>query len=328
MPEPRGEIHGVATDGRFIVSGGSDGLIRLFAMDADEPSSTASIELLETWRHSRIDGEHHEVYTVGIHASDRTACTVASGGHDDAARAWRVALDCGVSLLWGTDTTGRGHHNWVRKVLVTDDLLVSASLDNTVLVSGLETGRVHHTLSHPDWAIALAVDGAVCATGCDDGFVRMWDLGSGKLMRCFDTGHHVIRAIALRGDLLATGSGVTGYDRPIRLWSLRVDTAVVAAPPAPTRPPTSIFNAQPPATAVGQTATMLSDIGWNEGEHRDQHVPPGSDHGRRGVYGLAITARTGLVVAAPERGPALLVFAPSLGAQPPPPVPPPPSHGA
>ena len=80
-------------------------------------------------------------------------------------------------------------------------------------------GGARRTLKHPDDACAMAVEGDVVVTGCDDGQVRLWSLSSGTLTRSFDWGRTQGRmsALALCGGLLACGGEYDGF---ATVWSI------------------------------------------------------------------------------------------------------------
>jgi WD40 repeat protein len=66
--------------------------------------------------------------------------------------------------------------------------IVSGSLDNTVRVWNLATGRLERTLDgHADSVCAVAVtpDGTRIVSGSWDNTVRVWNLASGHLVACW-----------------------------------------------------------------------------------------------------------------------------------------------
>jgi WD40 repeat protein len=80
------------------------------------------------------------------------------------------------------------HTGSVEAVAVSPDnqLVVSASRDETVRVWNLHSGRLVRTLKgHTDWvrAVAVSPDNQLVVSGDDDETVRVWELHSGRLVR-------------------------------------------------------------------------------------------------------------------------------------------------
>ena len=78
--------------------------------------------------------------------------------------------------------TLKGHSEWVRNLIVTQDgkVLISASDDGTVKMWDVETGRQFRTLrSHkgPVRGIALSADQRYLATAGNDRLIKLWEGG-------------------------------------------------------------------------------------------------------------------------------------------------------
>jgi WD40 repeat protein len=66
------------------------------------------------------------------------------------------------------------------------------------------------------WSVGFSPDGAVLASGGDDGVVRLWRAGDGALLREL-TGHTgQVRSVAFSPDGAVLASG--GADGVVRLW--------------------------------------------------------------------------------------------------------------
>jgi WD40 repeat protein len=100
--------------------------------------------------------------------------------------------------------------------------VVSGSMDYTLKVWDLETGREVHTLAgHESWVQAVAVtpDGQYAVSGSRDYTLKVWDLQTGREMRTL-AGHrdHVL-AVAVMPDGRYAISG--SDDRTLKVWNLK-----------------------------------------------------------------------------------------------------------
>jgi WD40 repeat protein len=91
-------------------------------------------------------------------------------------------------------------------------------------------------LKHPVLKVEAAAfhpDGRLCATGCGDGRVRLWETGTGKSRGRFLAHPQGVRAVAFSpdGGLLLTGC----YDHQARLWETATCQPLGPALPHPDR---------------------------------------------------------------------------------------------
>lgn len=95
-----------------------------------------------------------------------------------------------------------------------------ASASDNLSLWEVASGRLQSTLSQPSWvtAIAFSSDSKRLTTGHDDGTVRIWDRGSGNLLREFQGHRATISSVALSpdGQQLAAAS----EDRVIVVWDV------------------------------------------------------------------------------------------------------------
>lgn len=249
-----GEIWSVAItpDGRYAVSGSSDKTLRVWG--------------LETGRCSRtLEGHTGVVWSVAITPDGRF---VVSGG--EALRVWDLEIgQCIRTLERHTDQVsslaitpdrlsrlGKGKialekariawEDQVSSLAITPDgrYAVSGSMDKTLRVWDLETGRCTRTLKgHTGkiWSVAITPDGryAVSGSGGTDGKLRVWDLEIGQCISTIE-GYQVriqmlgmtpderqiinVQSVTLTPDGRYAVSG--GWDATLRVWDLAIGQCV------------------------------------------------------------------------------------------------------
>ena len=127
------------------------------------------------------------------------------------------------SPTWNCLYTLSGHRNAVTSVVFspTEDIVVSASQDQTIEIWQLSQGKRWYTLTgHTNWvtSIAISPDGQVLASGSRDKTIEIWDLTKGKRWYTL-MGHQdgvEIVAFSPDGQVLASGS----RDETIEIWDL------------------------------------------------------------------------------------------------------------
>jgi WD40 repeat protein len=98
----------------------------------------------------------------------------------------------------------------VRAVAVLGHSVISCSDDGTACVRDLGSGEVRHCLDHgaPIRGLAVAPPRELIVTGADDGRVRVWHTGTGRLEQILYGHSDVVRAVATtpNADRIVTGS--------------------------------------------------------------------------------------------------------------------------
>jgi WD40 repeat protein/transcriptional regulator with XRE-family HTH domain len=190
-----GAVAAVAAHGDALVTGGEDGIVRIWDLTGIQPV-----------RQRR--GHTGWVYAVAISPDGRT---IASAGDDAVIRLWR--LDTGEST--GILT---GHLGRIRGLEFTaDGRLVSGAEDGQVCLWDTSRPGLIRSMRSPGcpvWAVAVGMSDTVIATAGEDEFVRLYRLDSGDLL-AEQAGHRDwIRSLAFSGDTLVSGSG----DGRVRVW--------------------------------------------------------------------------------------------------------------
>jgi WD40 repeat protein/serine/threonine protein kinase len=156
-------------------------------------------------------------------AFDSSGARLATGGNDGSIYLWQVAspqANWQSILLSSTGHTGR-----VTSVAFhpTRHILISASLDNALIVWDLDTSEPIHRLDtgHTGGILttAFSPDGRMFASGGRDGVIILWDAQTGQPVGSPLIGHNnwiLSLAFSPDGRLLASGSG----DGSILLWDL------------------------------------------------------------------------------------------------------------
>lgn len=227
-------------DGKHLVSGGGDGVLRIwdarsgekllnlfghegwigrcvFSPDGTRLLSGGSDGVLRIW--DARSGKHllclfgHKGW-IGSCAFSPDGMNVLSGGADGKLRIWDASS--GEILL-----TLSVQEGWIGDCVFSTDgtRLLSSGEDGALHLWDASSGEILLSLSVPEQKIACCAfspDGALLLSGDDGGVLRMWDANSGEMLQSI-CGHDVwIASCAFSSDggrLLSCG-----YDGVLRLW--------------------------------------------------------------------------------------------------------------
>ncbi|KAI9486493.1 MAG: WD40-repeat-containing domain protein [Benjaminiella poitrasii] len=179
--------------GGFLYSGSSDNFLRKWDVDslrcvAAEKKHKRAIESL---------------------AASESGKFIYSASSDGSVVKWDAEM---MQVLH----TYEGHDTSIYCVRVWEDDLWTASADKTVRRWHTETGTQDMVLTHPDRVKSLVLAGPYIVTGSSDDLIRVWDIGSSKLL-CTIEGHFdEVSTLDISGSILYSGS----LDCSIRKWSL------------------------------------------------------------------------------------------------------------
>jgi WD40 repeat protein len=221
QPHARLRIDGVAThalaispDGRQIISGGADRLVRLWDAQTYEP-----IAVLQPG-----NDDQTPLSPILSVAAAPDGSIVAMGREDGS-----IVLRDAASGKYLRSLAG--HEDQVTCLVFLPDArtLISGGYDNTIRFWDLQTGEAVRSLSgHSNWVMALALspDASQLASGSYDRTVRVWDIKSGALAGEWLAHEASVRAVAFSADgtkLLSAGS-----DSVAKIWEIKTQKLLVA----------------------------------------------------------------------------------------------------
>ena len=207
-----------SSDGRWILTSGRDGFIRmltretgeiarefsghrgpvrvaLFDADAREIVSAGSDGTIRIWdaatggERRRIEVAGFDVRSIALNAGDARLFT--SGG-DGLVRIWSRSTGELLASLTGPAAPSRA-------VVATTGLFAAAFDDGAIVVWDSSSSRVRwRRQAHAGAGSAMAFDtsGRLLATGGTDGIVKVWDARSGQILRTFALDDGSVRSVA------------------------------------------------------------------------------------------------------------------------------------
>lgn len=98
--------------------------------------------------------------------------------------------------------------------------VISSHADDAVLVWNTETGALLQTIkpiTNGVYALAISADGALMATGGDDGSVKIWNVATGSLQQSITA--HTGRVLDLHFNSGGTLLASAGSDHMVKLWN-------------------------------------------------------------------------------------------------------------
>jgi eukaryotic-like serine/threonine-protein kinase len=120
------------------------------------------------------------------------------------------------------DTLNEGHTAPIRTLSLSADgtLLVSGSVDHTIKIWDMTTGRLRQTLtghSAPVTSVALSQDGKTLVSGSEDKTIKIWNVPTSTLRHTLTEHTAEVYAVALssNGKTIASGS----QDFTVKLWN-------------------------------------------------------------------------------------------------------------
>ncbi|MEM9273128.1 MAG: trypsin-like peptidase domain-containing protein [Cyanobacteria bacterium P01_F01_bin.143] len=236
-------------DKEFIISGGSDNLIKIWNLETGELTRTlkghnssvrdlavaddilvsadSNYETVKVWNFKtgslkRTFTSDHYFWFSSIAISE-DGSTLVSASQDEAIKV--INLEDGRFQKVPDPITGEKEHpliannHSIRTVTISDNHIFNASRNNTITVRNLETGELEYFLKgHTDEVNSLAVRGKKLVSGSDDRTIRIWNLETWELERTIrNVLDPIVRSIAISEDGQKI---VTGSYKAIKIWDL------------------------------------------------------------------------------------------------------------
>jgi small GTP-binding protein len=245
---------GISEDGRRGISGGSDGVLRLWnvetgkltsrlsghteailgvrmtpdAQRAVSSSKDATIKIWDLITGRCIQTIAHTALRVALSANGKL---VVSGGSKTDSDVWVWDTESGQCL-----GTLAGHFGRVTCTAITPDAkrAVSGSEDNTVMVWDLVSMSPLFTLrGHTSKVMDVAVtaDGKRAVSASHDTTVRIWNLETGQLTIILEGHTSVVRGVDITPDGFRVISGAN--DNTVRIWDLERGNLLTASGKSP-----------------------------------------------------------------------------------------------
>ncbi|RUP42967.1 WD40-repeat-containing domain protein [Jimgerdemannia flammicorona] len=132
-----------------------------------------------------------------------------SASSDRSVRKWEIASGRCEAVL-------EGHETSVYAVRVLEGEMWTASADKFAKRWNLDIGQPDTSFEHPDYVRCLVIAGPYLFTGARDEIVRVWEIGSGKLVTTIEGHFDEVICMEVHGNTLYTGS----LDCSIRKWPI------------------------------------------------------------------------------------------------------------
>jgi WD40 repeat protein len=223
-------------DGQTIVSGGSDGILKLWNHDGTEQMTTqghqgviwsvnfspdgqtivsgGSDGTLKLWNYDgtkqmTIQGHQGSVWSVNFSPDGKT---IVSGGEDSMVKLWN---------LNGTErATLKGHNGRVKSVNFSPDgqTIVSGGKDGTVKLWNLNGTERAALKGHKGWVMSVnfSPNGQTIVSGSEDGTVKLWNLdGTERVTLKGHKGWVMSVNFSPDGQTIVSG----GSDSTVKLWN-------------------------------------------------------------------------------------------------------------
>jgi len=241
-------------DGKYIISGASDGMIGYWRLTKNKNEKSlvinekkfqnvsspvnwvdfspdgnliaiscgdSTIKIISTQTKKQISTFYGHSFWVSCAVFSPDGNMLASGSYDNTVRIWNVKSQHTFYKI-------QGHHDKIQKIAINSNnaLVASASNDCSVRIWDAATGIQLLCIDHHDWieGLSWSPDGKSLASGFDEHTVILWDASTGKQLRKF-FGHnkHITNVIFSPDGLYLTS---ISQDQSLILWGLKTGKIV------------------------------------------------------------------------------------------------------
>lgn len=199
-PEVSVCTYAFSPDEKYIFSGGTDNMIRLWSLETGECQRV-------------LVGHAGEVKSIAWSSNQSRAL---SGSADTTVRVWDLnSGQCSFVL--------NGHDDMVLSVAWSTDesLIISGSVDNKIRVWSIEKEQYVRVLEgHPAFVPNLqwSANQRRVLSGSDDGTVQLWDVQTERCLRVFEGHTASVHIVAWSADKQCALSG--SEDKTVRVWDV------------------------------------------------------------------------------------------------------------
>ncbi|KAL8655263.1 MAG: hypothetical protein Q9226_003117 [Calogaya cf. arnoldii] len=200
----------------IIISGGADASIIVWKLETAE-----RLHVLKGHTRGILDlAVDPSTYDHNnVHANGFQEAVVFSAGSDREIRRWRISLDKAEQM--DPENPLLVHETSVYALHFDDDGdLWTASADGTAkCLSRFQNFQLDSTFQHDDYVRAVALEeiGGYVVTAGRSEDVKVWDRGSGDLIKIFDGHYEEVSGLVMLQQRCVS----VGIDGTIRLWSLK-----------------------------------------------------------------------------------------------------------
>mgnify|MGYP002777920600 CR=1 FL=1 len=229
-------------DGKFLATGGQDGIIRLWELISSKEIATflghtnsVRSVAFNSVGNLLVSGSYDKTIKVWNTQSGQCLCTlqghdnlicsvafspdsntIASGSDDHTIKLWNYVDKKCLSTLYG-------HKDRVNSIAFSVDgnKLVSGSADQTLILWDISTRQSLNVLQgHSSWlrSVAFSPDSRVVASGSHDSTVKIWDVATGEPLKTLHGHTDRVRSVAFSPDSRVIASA--GDDNKVKIWNV------------------------------------------------------------------------------------------------------------
>ncbi|MBS0604673.1 MAG: F-box/WD repeat-containing protein [Verrucomicrobia bacterium] len=226
-------VTSLSLDGQRLISGSSDGTIKIWDLNTNECTVTLRAGNGTIWSLA-LEGQRlfsGSVRTIKIWDLNTNECIATLEGHYDHVKSLvlegKRLISCSYDKMikiWDLNTntcTTTLEGGYVTCLALDGQRLISGSSDKRIKIWDLNTNTCTTTLEGHDRPVAsLAIMGERLFSGSSHGTIKIWDLNTNECVATLNGHTSTISSLALDGKRLFSSS----YDNTIKIWDLSSNT--------------------------------------------------------------------------------------------------------